>query len=81
MAATKTPSRQVERGYSTWDLQNLFSTKNDGKGQIIPLHKCTIERWRRQKLIPFTRVNSRIYRYPRDVIDAMVAGKSITPTE
>lgn len=58
-------------GYTTAQIQLLFG-HSDGRGHIVPLHECTIRRWRQSGAIPFVKINQRTFRYPRAQIDAIL---------
>lgn len=59
--------------YTTAQMRLLFG-HSDGNGMIIPLADATIRRWRRAGLIPFVQISAKIYRYPREGVDRILAG-------
>jgi hypothetical protein len=50
----------------------LFARRFFKGGTPKPIHACTLQRWRRARLLPFVKVNARTYIYPADKVDALL---------
>lgn len=67
--------------YTAAEVRYLFARRLPHNGELKPLSRITLQRWRIKGKVQFIRLNSRTYMYPRASVQAILRSinNSLTP--
>lgn len=66
--AENTESAKKKDAWISAREARLLLAKRIVDGELKPLHECTLRRRRKRGLIPFRKINGRVYLYPLEMI-------------
>ena len=58
-------------------VRRLFG-RPDANGTIQPISRVTLKRWRHKGSIPFIQMNCRVFLYPREGVERVIAAANST---